>query len=205
MTMFEMSPEKYADQYLFGKKQRISRNMSYGSMFADSLESGEASGDPLLDFMASSVPKFERMDLPVESGQGTLVQNPRNREMYCVPVLPNKPEGIPLLALPDSAKEDYSAFIEYKTSVREWTQKMADDSGQITFYATAMWLVTGKIPKDIELVNVPVKYASDSSLTPQGTIVRLKTERTMVDIIKMVSRIKKCWSGIIALCESELL
>ncbi len=187
MTLFEMSPQKYADQYLYQKKQRITRNMAYGSMLADVLENDEATGDAILDMMMIKIPKFELMDIAFEVD------------------LKEGKKVLRLLAKPDTAKADYSAFKEYKTSTRAWTQKMADDSGQITFYATCMWLKTGKIPQDIELVNVPVKYNGDGSLTPTGEMIRLPTKRTMVDIIKMCSRMKKAWAGINKLCESELL
>src|SRR3990167_8833891 len=135
MTLFEMSPEKYADRYLFGKKERISRNMSYGSMMAYGLEVEEGTGDPLLDLMMARLPKFELMDKPIEAD------------------LPDGKGVIHILAKPDTAKADYTAFKEYKTSVRKWTQRMANESGQITFYTTVIWLKTKKIPKDIELVD----------------------------------------------------
>ena len=187
MALFERSPELYADHYIYGKKQRISRNIAYGSLLAEGLEHDEATGDPLLDLMAAKLPKFELMDKPVEAylGDGRGV--------------------IHLLAKPDSAKADYSAFFEYKTSTRRWTQRMADESGQITFYATVIWLKTGKIPQDIELVEVEVAYGDGGKLAPTGTIVRLPTERTVADIVKMTARMRRAWHGIIALCKKELL
>lgn len=187
MTLFEMSPQKYADQYLFGKKQWVNRNMAYGSLLADGLEAEESTGDPLLDLMMAKIPKFELMDKPIEAK------------------LPNGKEIIRILAKPDTAKTDYTAFKEYKTSVRKWTQKKADESGQITFYATTIWLLKGFIPKDIELVNVEVAYEPDGRLQPTGVMLRFPTERTMVDVIRMVTRMKRAWAGIQALCEKELL
>lgn len=187
MTLFEMSPQKYIDQYIYKKKQRVTRNMAYGTLLADGLENDESTGDPVLDMMMVKMPKFELMDIAFE-----------------VPLKDGK-KTITLLAKPDTAKADYSAFKEYKTSTRAWTQKMADESGQVTFYATCMWIKTGKIPQDIELVNVPVKYNGDGSLTPTGEMIRLPTNRSMVDIIKMCSRMKRAWAGINKLCESELL
>ena len=103
MVLFEHDPEKYADQYIYGNKQRISRNIAYGSQMATALESGEASGDPLLDLMAAQLPKFELMDVPFEAE------------------LKNGKETITLLAKPDTMKADCSAFKEYKTSTRKWT------------------------------------------------------------------------------------
>lgn len=187
MTKFEMSPEKYVQEYIYGQKQRISRNMAYGSKLADGLEVEEASGDPLLDLMASRLPKFKLMDKPIEAE------------------LSDGKEIIHLLAKPDTANPNYTAFKEYKTSTRKWTQKMADDSGQITFYATTIWLLKGFIPQDIELVNIKTAYEPDGNLTVTGEMFRYPTNRSMADIIKMTKRIRKAWHGIKKLCENELL
>lgn len=187
MTLFEMNPRKYVDQYIYKNKQRISRNMAYGTVMADALENDELSGDPALDLMMMKIPKFELRDKAFEVD------------------LPEGKKTIRILCKPDTMKADMTAFKEYKSSTRAWTQKMADDSGQITFYATGMWLKTYKIPQDIELVCVVVKYNEDGSLTPTGELVRYRTHRTLVDIIKMTSRMKRAWSGINKLCESELL
>lgn len=187
MTLYERSPQEYADTYLYGKKQRISRNIALGSAMATGLEDDLSSGDPMLDLMMAKLPKFELMDKPIYAE------------------LKDGKEVIKLLAKPDSAKADYTAFIEYKTSVRRWTQKMVDESSQITFYATTIWLLTGFIPKDIELVCVETAYNPDGSLSPTGEMWRIPTKRSMTDIIKMTGRMRKAWSGIKALCESELL
>jgi len=187
MTLFEMAPQKYVDQYIYKKPQRITRNMAYGTVMADALENDELSGDPVLDIMMTKIPKFELRDVPFEVD------------------LKDGKKTIRILCKPDTMKADMTAFKEYKSSTRAWTQKMADESGQITFYATGMWLKTGKIPQDIELVCVVVKYNDDGSLTPTGEMVRYTTKRTMVDIIKMTARMKRAWVGINKLCEKELL
>ena len=119
--------------------------------------------------------------------------------------LPDGKGVIRLLAKPDSSKHDYNAFYEYKTSVRKWTQKMADESGQITFYATTMWLLTRKIPKHIELVNIETAYTPEGGLTVTGNMFRYPTTRSMADIIKMTGRMLHAWHGIKKLCEKELL
>ena len=82
---------------------------------------------------------------------------------------------------------------------------MADDSGQITFYATTIWLATGKIPEDIELVNIETAYEEDGHLTVTGNMFRYPTRRTMADLIKMTRRIRIAWADIRDLCEKELL
>ena len=202
-----MSPEKFTEEYLYGQRQRISRNMAYGSQLADGLMLEEANGDPLLDLMASRLPKFDLVDRPIVDSKGIEIIFERKNEKFKIPVptLGNKGDNIPLLALPDTAKSDYTAFKEFKTSVRKWTQKMADDSGQITFYATAMWIATGKVPEDIELVNIETAYQEDGRLTVTGEMFRYPTKRTTSDIIKMTKRIRHAWAGIKELCEKELI
>jgi len=179
--------------------------MDYGSKLAKGLEFEESTGDPLLDIMMARLPKFDRMDEVVEDEKGIEVYDPHTKQTHKVPFVTDRKEKIPLLAKPDTAKNDYSAFKEYKTSTVKWTQKKADDSGQITFYATAIYLKTGKIPEDIELVNVQTEYQEDGSMTVTGEIYRFKTHRTLVDILRMQSRIKKAWSGIKTLTANELL
>jgi len=187
-TLFERSPELYKQQYIYGKKQRETINMAYGSLMADGLENDEITGDPILDLMMCHLPKYELMDIGFEVG------------------LPGGKEIITILAKPDSAKADYTAFYEYKLSTRKWTQKMVDTSDQLTFYAMAMWLKTHKIPQEIELCVVEVEYiGTRGKLRPTGQIKRFKTKRSMIQIIKMTSRVKKCWHGIQQLCEQELL
>ena len=187
MALFEKSPEQWADIYLRDYPQYTNVNMLYGSLMANSLEKNELSGDPALDLMIENIPKFELIDKPIEAN------------------LKNGKDIIIVLAKPDTAKADYTAFKEYKTSLKKYTQKMADDSGQITFYATTIWLKTNKIPQDIELVNVQVKYTENGELTPTGELIRIPTTRTMVDIIKMIARIRKNWTLIQQFCEKELL
>lgn len=207
MATFEMSQQRFVEQYFENKKQFITRNMHYGSLMAEGLETEEATGDPLLDLMMARIPKFERMDLHVEDKKGVLVEQNRHgkkQDIYIPVIRDKKGDDVPILALPDTAKEDYTAFKEYKTSVRKWTQKMADESGQITFYTTAIFLAKGFVPKDIELVNVQVVYAEDGHLQPSGDIWTFKTKRSTIDVIKMITRIKKAWSGIKKLGEKTL-
>ncbi len=53
-------------------------------------------------------------------------------------------------------------------------------------------------------MNIPVQYQDDGRLQPTGDILRFRTERTMIDVIKMTSRMKKSWAGIKELGEKTL-
>lgn len=178
LTLWESSPERYAEKYFYGKKTPINRGMAFGKKMADGLERDEMTGDMALDMIMVQIPKFEVMDkefrAELKDGKNTII----------------------ILAKPDTMKADLTAFKEYKTGVTRWTKKKVDECGQITFYAMAIWLKTGKIPQDIELVDVATKQALDGKIEATGDVIRHPTARTMADILRMMVRVKKCWAGI---------
>ena len=187
MVLFQRNKELYKEVYFFNKKLPTSRPMAFGSQMAGALEDDKLTGNATLDLMMVKLPKFSIMD------KEFLTEFKHGKET------------IKILAKPDTMKKDCSAFKEYKTSMRKWTQKMADDSDQITFYATAMWLRTKKIPQDIELVVIGTKAQLDGKIAVTGDIWRYPTKRNMSDILGMMSRMIKCWHGIKQLSEETLL
>ncbi len=191
MDLLERSEQKWIEQYIYGQKNRINRGMAFGKTMADALEKDESSGDVLLDLTIEQIPKFEIMDQPftshIKTGKKTI-------QIHC---------------RPDTMKKDMSAFKEYKTGQGEWTQKKVDENGQITFYATGMYLKTGKIPNDIELVHVMTEKedegALDARIRATGDIKRYKTVRTTAQVLNMMVRMKKAWERIEQISERELL
>lgn len=204
INLLESNEQKYIEQYIYGEKQRLSRNIVEGSKLAHSLEDDELTGNPLLDLMAIKLPKLDLADKVIEDENGHEVWYEVEQRFVKVPVLMDGKEPIPLLAKPDTASFDYSAIREYKSSVRKWTQKNVDESSQITFYCTAIWLKTKKIPKDIDLDVVEMEYDEQGRVVPTGKILSFKTKRTMVDIIKCITKIKKSWKRIGEISEKEL-
>ncbi len=187
LSLFERSPEQWAEVYLYGKQVPVNRGMAYGRTMADGLENGEATGDPVLDLMIAQLPKFELMDKPLEA------------EMPC------GNRKIKILAKPDTMKEDLSAFWEYKTGQAPWSQSKVDSFGQITFYNTAMYLKTGKNDREMGLVHVQTVKGEAERIQPTGEIFTYRTKRSMSDTLKMMVRIKNAWEGMEKLTESELL
>ena len=187
LDLLERSEQGWIDHYVFGKPVPINRGMAYGKAMADGLENGEATGDPLLDVVIARIPKFEFMDkeFRTEIKDGKKI--------------------IPILIKPDTTKEDLTAFKEFKTSQKPWTKKMVDDSGQITFYATGLYLMSGKIPHDIELINVLTEADEAGRLSATGDILRFPTVRTTAQIINMIVRMKKAWVRIGQIMEEQLV
>ena len=191
MDLLERNPEKWKEVYLRGEKKRINRGMAFGKKMADGLENDEDTGDMVLDLVISQLPKYELMDVAFTTE------------------IKDKDGNIPLLAKPDTAKADYSAFNEYKTGQAPWTQHKVDTNVQITFYATCMYLKTKKIPTEIELDHaITVKENPEdpnSRLVATGEIKKYYTHRKMSDIINMMLRMKKAWRLIQQICEEELI
>lgn len=191
MNLFERSVEKWKEVYLYGQKIRINRGMAYGKQMAEGLEYGEATGDDVLDMIIEKLPKFEIMDKPVECE----LKTGRGQE----PIL--------ILIKPDTMKADMTAFKEYKTGQQHWNKYKVDNFGQITFYATGLFLKTGKIPTDIELVHIQTAKLGNGSLDANigatGAILRYPTERNMSQVINMMVKMKKVWNGIQKICKEE--
>ena len=185
--MLEKNPEQWKETYLYGKKFGINRGMAIGKRMADGLENDEASGDVVMDLVMTKIPKFEMMDIEFRAE------------------LKNGKEKIQILCKPDTWKKDMTAFKEYKTAQKRWTKKQVDESGQVTFYAMGMFLKTGKIPGEIELVEVETKSALGGEIECTGAIYRHHTVRSMGQILNMMVRARKAWEKIKDITEKELI
>jgi hypothetical protein len=191
MDLFERSKDRWIAVYIDNQKNFINSGMTFGRMMAEGLENDEGTGDIELDLVMARIPKFEIRDKSIEA------------EMKVGKKI------VTLLAKPDTIKKDYSAFKEDKTGPRgSWSQKKVDDCGQITFYATVVYVKTGKIPQDIELVHVETEKVDDGSLggkiAATGEIYRYKTKRNLAQVLNMMVRMKKAQEGIEKLCEEIL-
>ena len=185
--MWESSPKTYKRIYIDGHKFPINRGMALGKEIADSLETGEETGNLMRDLIVSRFPKLDIMEQELKAT-----------------IKIGKIE-IKLFGKADTAKKDLSEFKEYKTGKTKWTQKQVDTNGQITLYATIIYALTGRIPKNIELVHALTETLPDGRFEFTGDIIRHPTIRTLKDIIKMKVRIKKAWEGIGRMCEDEFI
>lgn len=186
--------ERWKDYYIYGNKFGTNKGMAFGKQMATGLEDEEATGDDVLDSVMTIIPKFDIMDKEffVELKTGKRFTS-------------GELETIKILCRPDTMKANMTAFKEYKTSQKRWTKKQVDDFGQITFYAMGMYLRTGKIPSDIELVEIETKSALDGKIECTGEVIRHPTVRTMGQILNMMVRCRRAWSMISKIMEEELL
>jgi hypothetical protein len=166
------------------KRFKPNRGMKKGKQMADSLESGEASGDILLDSIIQNLPKFEIMD----------------KVFYAE--LPIGKDKIRLHIQPDTMKKDLSDYYEYKTAQVEynkkgekktfWSQEKADKHGQIDFYDVGIYLLTRKIPNH-SLIEIETEKVDPeniySKLEATGCINIYPTKRGLHQILRMMARI----------------
>jgi len=181
LNLWEQDPDEYIRQYIYGEQRPQSKEMDFGSKIAKMLEIGVmAEGYEFLIY----VPKYILSEATIEIG------------------LPHKKGIIPLLARLDSAKDDFSAFYEYKTGKSPWTQARADQNGQVTFYAMCIWLKTRQIPK-CSIIWLPT-IDSEGGIKATGEIKEFKTERTLTDIIEMCQRCSNAWQEISNIIDKTL-
>ena len=192
-SLWKSSKKAYYDRYLYDKTFS-SIYTKFGSKMANALEYDEETDDEMLNIVMELLPKFEMMDKPTD-------------------VEMNIGGKIKLHGRMDSRKEDHSAFKEYKSGKYKpngkpaWTQAMVDKDAQITFYATMCYLITKKIPTDIELVWAVTEINPENSkeIIATGEIYRFTTYRTISQIINEMADIKKVWREIGQGCAKELL
>lgn len=192
-SLWKRSPREYKEKYLYDGAQFETKEMAFGKKMSIALEEDEASGDQLLDIVIPQIPKFEKMEFPLSAE------------------LKIEKDVVPLYAQIDTCKLDLTAFKEYKTGKDGgktgkcgWNQRKVDEDAQITFYATMMYILTKKIPQDMELVWV-ITEDGPEGIQCTGEIRRFHTKRSMGQIINEMADMRKVWREIQAMCESELL
>ncbi len=187
LTLLERSPEKYKEIYINGGTGFTNTGMEFGSKVAEALEDGEATGDPELDFVLSAFPAYE---LKEEEIHADLVDHRKK---------------IPLIAKLDSVSTDYDKVLEYKTGTTKWNQSKVDQSDQLTYYATVIYLKTNKIPK-LKLVWLETEKMEDGRIRILSQHLKeFETKRTTSDLLLMMIRMKKAWEKIQQLSQEALL
>ena len=190
LILWEYSPEAYFKQYLDKKRRGTNRGMALGKEVATALETDEETGDFEKDAVIAMMPKYEI----------------RDQEMFANLTLGDR--IVPILIKIDSLKADYSAFYEVKTGAGPWTQAIVDKDDQITFYATGLYNLSKKIP-EAELIWAPTRKEEDPDGIERphltGQVIRFKTKRTKVDILKMQARMSRAWREIGEAMEAQVV
>lgn len=172
LSSFEYDKEQWYKRYFIGEEFYETEEMKFGKMIGEKLAS-----DPTF---LPDVPRHSKFEhgFKVMFGKICLVGY---GDSFCA-ITKRK-------------------LAEYKTGVKEWTQKRADEHGQIDMYLL-MHYITEKIkPEEVEceLVWLPTERKENGDFKVNIKLVepvvprRFRTKRTMTDILAFGSRINRIY------------
>ena len=170
--MVERSPSLYVERYLSEGPEIENKYMTLGKRLAERMELGLPTNDKLIEHLVLFLPKGEKQEHEMEVDF----------------------EGIPMKGKLDQFTLKTKEIRETKTG-KNWTQRMADNHGQLKFYATMVYVKYGVIPK-IFLDWVPTRELGDGTLEMTGEIKTFEVKLVLSDIILFRARIKKAWEEI---------
>lgn len=173
------NPEKWYTQYVLGIREKPSRELLFGSMIDKQLQND-----------TEFLPDLERLP-------------------YLQYKLEAEYKGIKLLGYPDGWDPDSTPkrMNDFKTGKNAWTQKKADETGQLTMYATILYLSEGIKPEEIDFQIDWMETVQNADLSI-GFVKNMKvktfhTKRTMADVLKFLSRIEKTRKAMIEYCKKH--
>lgn len=156
--------------------ERSTVEQEFGKTFAEVMD-GQDSTDEIVNLIKLSTPKYDKGEVVIEA-----VLNARGR-------------SVKLLGRVDSLKDEAYDFIDHKTGKTKWTQKMADNHGQLLFYKVILYILHHIIPCST-LVWIPTEDSWDEEEGKQivftGELPRsFIVKHSYADILKMMQRIMK--------------
>jgi len=169
MWLWENSPEKYKEKYFYGAEQYVTKEMKFGKKFAEARETGKCDDKKILKIVKSTTAY-------------------KNKEYKIKCVVKSGKDVVPLLCYLDSYEDGFVE--EDKTGKTPWTQKRADEHGQIGVYDVALRITTGKVHK-FRLRWFETEEKEKGVITLTGRIETFPVEKTTIEYLKMTARIIK--------------
>lgn len=181
ISSFEYDNEQWYRKYVLGIEDPKGKEMAFGSMVGERLAS-----DP--DYLPN-VPRLSHFEFEQPDG------------------LKAKFGDIPLIGFIDSY-EPHTKLFEYKTGKKQWTQKRADEHGQIDMYLLLLYLKHQVKPSNVEctIFWLPTQDNGDFSISfiDEKRVHAFKTTRSMRDVLAFGMRINKVYKEMIAYCENHV-
>lgn len=175
ISSFEYDREEWYAKYVLGKKQNATAAMTFGKEVAEAIEAGNP------------------------PAKLTVLRDVEH-ELHTVF------DGIPLIGFIDTY-EPGKRVGEYKTGKRPWTQKRVDEHHQLTMYLLCLFLRDKIHPEKLEvfLEWMPTRENGDFSVSiiDPNKVHHFKTKRTMTDILRFGSHIKKVYKEMEEYCQNH--
>lgn len=178
MSVFERSKDQYVKQYLLGIKFQTNKYMERGLELADTLND-----------------KAKREEVESELGNDmamVLLLLPQYKETE--KEINVRWMNIPMFGKLDGWNEDTFTLGEVKSG-KKWTQKRANEHGQLLFYASMIYALYGKIP-NIKLHWAETQEDIIGQVIFTGKVETFDVKYTLKDILRFYTRLKKVYKGI---------
>ncbi len=203
LNLIERNPIEYATTYIYGEG-RTNPRMELGKVVGEMIRKGEEQSDPNIEFYRTFLPVYPHTEFEVprlKGGEGTC---------QCKKCIARGIEE-PLMLGDISLYGKLDGWCEKKVEVGEdktgskWTQKMADESGQLDYYSLLLYLKYKISPEDlkIKLNWMPTVIDPIDGVKLTGDLKIFETRRDMADLVEMMGRIRRGWKNIIELCQGE--
>jgi hypothetical protein len=180
--IWKSNPEQYKQIYIYGKEGFHNQAMRLGKTLAQRMETNINTDDTNLEQVAMFLPHSPKREYEINT---TFKKLP----------LYGKLDGFN----PRSKKK---IIREIKTGTN-WTQRKADTLEQLTFYSILVLSKYGKLPHKLYLDWVPTKRNEQGLLEIIGYVKTFETNRTMSDILLFFAKLKKAWSEIQTMTQTE--
>ena len=164
ISSWEYDPEQWYKQYWLGIPQEMNKELTFGKMVDDRIQE-----DP------SFIPLLERY--PIQQHSMSVMYN-----------------GIKLNGTADHFDRKGRRLKDDKTGKKEWTQKRADETGQLTMYLLLIYISEKIKPEEMTCYIdwLPTVENGDFTLTFRDNPpkpITFKTKRTMADLLQFASYI----------------
>lgn len=181
LWLWENKRDWYIRKYINGEDiEESNLKMEFGKKFAKSRETDEMLDDENLEMAKILMPT-----LPI-----------REKEITAFLKLDGGLK-VKLLGKPDGFDKKNLDILDDKTG-KKWTQKMADQSQQFTFYALLVWLKYKKLPRKIivnwvEAAEREIEKNGDvyCDIYATGKRQTFISQRKMTDIYSLIGKISK--------------
>jgi hypothetical protein len=171
-SVFKRNREEYIRHYFYGEPNNFnSPSLEFGKNFAQHLEvrkekNRECHPDPVVEMAIQSLPIQGISEFKIKAD------------------LPSAYGIVRLSGMIDQFDPKTNDFIEYKTGWRKWTHTMAQNHGQMKFYALMIWLNYNVVDNKKQLIWVETERGDDYVVRPTGRIVKFPVEITMSQLLK---------------------
>lgn len=179
ISSFEWNKEQWYERYILKKEQTSTKELEFGKFVGDKLSSDKRFKKEVIRYKI-----FEK-------------------ELRC------EWDGIPLVGYVDTCDLEKFCMREYKTGKKPWTQKRADEHGQIDMYLLMIyimykikpeqmkvhldWMPTKDSGDDHDSLEAFLKSKSKIEFVEPFEVKSFETKRTMSDVLKFGAKIKRIY------------